>query len=653
MEREINLFMGTAGDNGQVSPGAAVPFGMVYLCPDSDPPGHAGYDYAVDKIRGISINRIDGVGCSGAGGNLSIRPALPKEDLRIVKGTETAVPGYYSAHLNNGVKVELSTTGTVGAERYTFPAGKIPTLSVDFSSTFARGKDAVQYGYEITSDRTIQGYVSSRNVCKKGWYKIHYYIHFSRPFIVRNDTGHSAIFEFEAAADPVEIRVGLAPLNASDAELQVKKASALSFEAIRTQATRLWDKQLGVLSVKGGTQDQRTLFHTLLYRSCLTPHQVTSASGAYRGTDGQTYPAEGFTYYSSWSTWDTFRTKFPLFTLLYPSRMRDFCESMLRIYRTGKEDWVSDFECTPSVRTEHMTVILLDAWMKGIRDIRLAEYYPEIKQEALARITRSASADYTLESILDLWAVSKLAGIVGEEEDAKTFAAQAESLFRNTWGEEFMDIAPNYWVVQDKGIYEGTRWQYRWALPQYLTVMEEMHGRETLLDELECFFSNHLYNQGNEPDIHVPFLFNRLGAPGKTQDIVRNLLTEEGIHRYGTHGEFPKPYYGKTFKNEPEGFIPEMDDDDGTMSAWYVWASMGLYPMVVGSDVYELSSPIFDEVVISLENGKKIIIEAKGRKSPADVIRRICWNGKEIKDYQITHNQLAEGGRLVFEYGCH
>ena len=121
-------------------------------------------------------------------------------------------------------------------------------------------------------------------------------------------------------------------------------------------------------------------------------------------------------------------------------------------------------------------------------------------------------------------------------------------------------------------------------------------------------------------------------------------------HRYGTHGEFQVPYFGKTFKNDPEGFIPEMDDDDGTMSAWYVFASMGLYPMIVGSEMYELTSPIFDEVSINFENGRKVKIVARGRRNPDDTIRKITWNGMEITDYQIAHSQLAQGGELVFEY---
>ena len=647
-EKETNLFMGTAGDHGQVSPGAAVPFGMVYLCPDSHPANHAGYDYDVPKISGISVNRIDGVGCTGSGGNVNIRPALPDEELRIVKGTETAVPGYYAADLDNGVRVELTTTGNVGAELYTFPEGKKPAFFIDFTRSFI--PKLVEYEYEVAGDHAIKGTVRGRNVGNDGWYRIYFHMDFSAPFTVKEQTPGTVTLEMDGNGGPVEIRVGLSSLNTDNAKILVDDAAGKTFEDIRSAAAGRWDEMLGAVTVRGGTADLRTIFYTSLYRSCLTPHNVTSKSGEYLGTDGKTYTADGFTYYSSWSVWDTFRTKFPLFSLLYPSLQRDFCESMMRVYRTGLFRGSSDYEATPTVRTEHMTVVILDALAKGVPDLSVGEYYEDLKREAVMRIDQKFSADYIVETTLDLWAMSEIARILGKEEDAAWFKEQAESIFKDTWIREFKDIGPNFLKVEDNGLYEGTRWQYRWAMPQFLPMMEQLHGREKLLEELTYFFDHDLYNQGNEPDIQVPFLFNRLGAPGLAQKTVRKLLTEDMTHRYGTHQEFPVPYFGKTFRNEPEGFIPEMDEDDGTMSAWFVFASMGFYPMIPGSEVYELTAPIFDEVEIRLENGRKVRILAKGRRSPDDIIRNITWNGQEISGYQITHGELIQGGDLVFRF---
>ena len=651
-EREMNLFIGTAGDHGQVSPGAAVPFGMVYLCPDSDPANHAGYDYDVPRISGISVNRIDGVGCTGTGGNVNVRPALPDEELKIVKGSETAIPGYYAADLDNGVRVELTTTGNVGAELYTFPEGKKPEFFIDFAKSFAYSvvPQPVEYGYEPVGDHAIQGTVRGRNVGDDGWYRIFFHMDFSTPFTIKEQTPETVTLEMAAVGKPVEIRIGLSSLSTDDAKILVDDAAGRTFEEIRSAAAGRWDELLGAVTVQGGTADQRTIFYTSLYRCCLTPHNVTSTKGEYLGTDGKTYTADGFTYYSSWSIWDTFRTKFPLFSLLYPSLQRDFCESMMRVYRTGLFRGSSDYEATPTVRTEHMTVVILDALVKGVPDLSVREYYEDLKREAVKRIDQKYSADYIIETTLDLWAMSSIAGILGKEEDETWFKEQAESIFRDTWTREFKDIDASFLKVEDNGLYEGTRWQYRWAMPQYLPMMEELHGRERLLEELTYFFDHDLYNQGNEPDIQVPYLFNRLGAPERAQKTVRKLLTEDMIHRYGTHQEFEVPYFGKTFKNDPEGFIPEMDEDDGTMSGWYVFSSMGLYPVIVGSEEYELVSPIFDRVDIRLENGREVRIRTKGRRSPDDIIRKITWNGREITDYRITHGELLQGGELVFRY---
>lgn len=647
-DRETNLFMGTAGDHGQVSPGAAVPFGMVYLCPDSDPANHPGYNYDVPRISGISVNRIDGTGCTGSGGNVSVRPALPDEELRIVKGTETAVPGYYAAGLDNGVRVELTTTGNVGAERFTFPEGKKPVFFLDFTRSFV--PQPVEYAYALDGDHAVKGTVRGRNVLDDGWYRIFFHMDFSTPFTVLEQTPGTLTLETAGDGGPVEIRIGLSSLGTDHAADLVDQVTASSFETLRDQAAGRWDDLLGAVTVRGGTADLRTIFYTSLYRSCLTPHNVTSPSGEYLGTDGKTYLADGFSYYSSWSTWDTFRTKFPLFSLLYPSLQRDFCESMMRVYRTGLFPGSSDHEPTPSVRTEHMAVVILDALAKGVPGLSVDTYYEDLKREAVSRIDEKPSADYIVETTLDLWALSGIAGFLGKEEDAAWFREQAESIFKDTWIREFKDIAPNYLTVEDEGLYEGTRWQYRWAMPQFLPVMEELHGREKLLEELTYFFDHDLYNQGNEPDIQVPFLFNRLGAPALAQKTVRKLLTEDMTHRYGTHQEFPVPYFGKTFRNDPEGFIPEMDEDDGTMSAWFVFSAMGLYPMIPGTDVYELTAPVFDEVDIRLENGRRVRIRTEGRRSPDDLIRRITWNGEEITDYRIRHGRLQQGGDLVFRF---
>lgn len=641
----VNLFIGTSGDNGQVAPGATIPFGMACVCPDSDPRTHAGYDYAVTKVSGISVNRLSGVGCSGGGGNLRIRPLAPSQDLHIRKSSEKAVPGYYATAFTNGIKAELTATNAMAVERYNFPRSIPTSLWIDFASTF---EDVATCHYKQVSDTCIEGYVQAKNVCGHGRYKLYFSLNTSQPFQLSENTATTACLSFGKKVRSVEVRIGLSALSAELAGWECGRWEKKTFEELRTEAAGLWEKQLAFVNLKGGKKDEKVIFYTSLYRTFLSPADVTSPDGAYMGTDGRVYVTEDFRYYSNWSLWDTFRTKFPLLVLTEPAKMRDMATSLLHLYATGKKDWSTGFESTPTVRTEHAVILLLDAYRKGITNLDFRKGYAGMKQEMERLPMRSP--DQKMESAYDLWAMAQIAEIIGAKADAELYRQRSSNLFEETWKKEFMNVTPEFGVMKNNGLYQGTRWQYRWAAPQYIDRMIEWAGKDSLLTQLTYFFDNHLYNQGNEPDIHVPYLFNRLGAPEKTQQLVRNLLTEPMAHKYGGNSEFKTPYIGKAFKNDPVGYSPEMDEDDGTMSAWYVFGAMGFYPLLVGDEYYELTSPIFDRITLNLPNGNVLTILTQGRKKKAAPIKSIRFNGTLISDYRISHTELLKGGELVFDY---
>ena len=594
----VNLFIGTSGDNGQVAPGAAAPFGMVCVCPDNDPRSHAGYDYAVTKVSGISVNRLSGVGCSGGGGNLRIRPVAPSQELHIKKSREKATPGYYSTAFTNGIKTELTATNAMAVERYKFPRSLSAALWIDFASTF---EDVATCHYKRISETCIEGYVQAKNVCGHGRYKLYFSLNTSHPFQLEEQKETTACLTFGKKVRSVEVRIGLSALSSELASWECARWEKMDFEDVKSRTADQWEKQLSAIDVKGGKKDDRVIFYTSLYRTYLSPADVSSPDGAYLGTDGKVYISEDFRYYSNWSLWDTFRTKFPLLVLTEPAKMRDMATSLIHLYATGKKDWSTGFESTPTVRTEHAVILLLDAYRKGITNLDFRKGYAGMKQEMERLPMRSP--DQKMESAYDLWAMAKIAEIIGEKADSEQYRQRSVSLFEETWKKEFMNVTPAFEVMKNNGLYQGTRWQYRWAAPQYIDKMIEWVGQDSLRLQLTYFFDHHLYNQGNEPDIHVPYLFNRLGAPEKTQQIVRSLMTEPMIHKYGGNSEFKTPYLGKAFKNAPEGYSPEMDEDDGTMSAWYVFGAMGLYPLLVGDEYYDLTSPLFDRVLLRLTNG--------------------------------------------------
>ena len=605
----VNLFIGTSGDNGQVAPGAAAPFGMVCVCPDNDPRSHAGYDYAVTKVSGISVNRLSGVGCSGGGGNLRIRPVAPSQELHIKKSREKATPGYYSTAFTNGIKTELTATNAMAVERYKFPRSLSAALRIDFASTF---EDVATCHYKRISETCIEGYVQAKNVCGHGRYKLYFSLNTSHPFQLEEQKETTACLTFGKKVRSVEVRIGLSALSSELASWECARWEKMDFEDVKSRTADQWEKQLSTIDVKGGKKDDRVIFYTSLYRTYLSPADVSSPDGAYLGTDGKVYISEDFRYYSNWSLWDTFRTKFPLLVLTEPAKMRDMATSLIHLYATGKKDWSTGFESTPTVRTEHAVILLLDAYRKGITNLDFRKGYAGMKQEMERLPMRSP--DQKMESAYDLWAMAKIAEIIGEKADSEQYRQRSVSLFEETWKKEFMNVTPAFEVMKNNGLYQGTRWQYRWAAPQYIDKMIERVGLDSLRSEINYFFDNHLFNKANEPDIHVPYLFNRLGAPEKTQQIVRSLMTEPMIHKYGGNSEFKTPYLGKAFKNAPEGYSPEMDEDDGTMSAWYVFGAMGFYPLLVGDEYYDLTSPLFDRVLLRLTNGNVLTIQTEGRK---------------------------------------
>ena len=421
----------------------------------------------------------------------------------------------------------------MAVERYKFPRSLSAALWIDFASTF---EDVATCHYKRISETCIEGYVQAKNVCGHGCYKLYFSLNTSSLSSWKNRKRTTACLTFGKKVRSVEVRIGLSALSSELASWECARWEKMDFEDVKSRTADQWEKQLSAIDVKGGKKDDRVIFYTSLYRTYLSPADVSSPDGAYLGTDGKVYISEDFRYYSNWSLWDTFRTKFPLLVLTEPAKMRDMATSLIHLYATGKKDWSTGFESTPTVRTEHAVILLLDAYRKGITNLDFRKGYAGMKQEMERLPMRSP--DQKMESAYDLWAMAKIAEIIGEKADSEQYRQRSVSLFEETWKKEFMNVTPAFEVMKNNGLYQGTRWQYRWAAPQYIDKMIEWVGQDSLRLQLTYFFDHHLYNQGNEPDIHVPYLFNRLGAPEKTQQIVRSLMTEPMIHKYGGNSEF-------------------------------------------------------------------------------------------------------------------
>ncbi len=649
---KVNLYMGTADDFGQMTPGATVPYSQIQVCPDSKPRQHPGYDYEVPTISGFSINRLSGVGGSGCGGNVSLMPDATGKDVRLLKQTETACPGYYSVQLSNGVWFTATASRRMAVERFSFPDPKKAVLLLNPASAFDKVYAA---SFEQKSPSMGQGFAECANTCRRGHYLLHYRLYTSSPFRLDTIAGGLKRLTFpELSARYVEVRIVVGTGLPDELEGMTEQTVwRTDFLTMTERARQQWERLLSTVEVEGGTADQQTIFYTSLYRTFHSPFQVTDRyMTRYLGTDGKAHERkEGTEYYSSWSLWDTYRTKFPLITLLDASRASDIMESLAQLYITGKKDWSTDYECVPTVRTEHAIATLLDAYRQGISIPSLLDAYPGMVAE-VKRLSLK-SPDQCLEASGDFWALGQLAAEQGRMADADKWTRRGEEIFDSIWPREFQHIDETYTKMRGNGLYQGTRWQYRWGAPMYLERMIKLVGKKQLGEQLCRFFSEELYNQGNEPDIHVPFLFSRLGMPQETGGIVRSLATGSITHRYGGNDAYPTPFTGCAFVNQPRGYCPEMDEDDGAMSAWYVFASIGMYPLVVGEAVYELFPPLFDRVTLHLGADRQTTVtirkEGQGARDERQV-KRVTWNGKTLPDFRIPVRELTKGGELVYHF---
>ena len=648
---KVNLYMGTADDYGQMTPGATAPYSQIQVCPDSKPRQHPGYDYEVPTISGFSINRLSGVGGSGCGGNVSLMPDATGQDVRLLKWTEQASPGYYSVQLSNGVWFTATANHRMAVERFSFPNASKAVLLLNPRSAFDKifGAD-----FQQKTPNMGQGFAECANTCGRGHYHLHYRLYTSIPFVL--DTNNDGLMRLtfpELSGKYVEVRIVVSTGLADELDKMPEQAVwRTDFQTMITRAERQWERLLSTVEVEGGTEDQQTIFYTSLYRTFHSPFAVTDrVMTQYLGTDGQTHEAKDWTYYSSWSLWDTYRTKFPLITLLDEDRSGDIMQSLAQLYMTGKKDWSTDKECLPTVRTEHAIATLLDAYRQDISIPSLRDAYPGMVAE-VKRLSLK-SPDQCLEASGDFWSLGQLAEELGLKEDAAMWTKRGQEIFDSIWPREFQNIDETYTKMRGNGLYQGTRWQYRWGAPMYLPRMIQLVGKEKLGAQLKQFFSEELYNQGNEPDIHVPFLFARLGMPQQTGGIVRSLATESITHRYGGNDAYPTPFVGCAFVNQPRGYCPEMDEDDGAMSAWYVFASIGMYPLIVGEAVYELFPPLFDKVTLHLGADHKttVTIRKTLSSSPLEGEKyKVTWNGKPLPNFQIPVKEIKKGGEMVFQY---
>lgn len=648
----VDPFMGTRGDRGQLSPAAAAPFGMVQLAPDTDPANHIGYERDAPMLKGFSQTRAQGVGCSGGGGDLltSVTYAGEAGPAPIDRGSERAGAGWY--HVRYGrtaITADLAAGQSVSISRFTLSRAGSVQVVLDPRHSYA---GHIAHAWRATDAGALRLTLANATVCNRGVYRLAVAARLmlnGRPVQASGTPDAQGLLRFTVAVragDRIELRAALSTVDADSAGTTLaRELGGMSLDRLVARTRGEWNARLSRIAF-GASAERRRLFYTALFRVLQMPARVDDSAGNFRGSDGRLRRVPpGHHRYAGWSLWDNYRTQVPLVALIAPDVAGDMADSLVLLFQSGKPQWAGPNEPFLSVRTEHAGIALLDLHRKGLGSVDPYQAEAAMAEETLQ--LPQETPDQKLELAYDQWAVAQLAGDAGHADVARDFMTRALG-YRSMWLDVFRDLGADADTVKARGLYQGTLWQYRWAPVFDLDwLRRQALGAARFKEELGRFLDGELFNMTNEPDIHAPYLFALTDDPARTDQVVARLRDAPVNHWYENQGKYPQPIRQKSFALDP-GFAEGMDDDGGAMSAWYVWASIGLYPLVPGNPFYVVTPPAAERVGIRLAGGRTLSIIRTGSGKTLTSARQ---NGKQLRERRLNHASLVRGGTLAIEMG--
>jgi len=634
----VNVFLGSSGDHGQMSPAASYPFSMLSIGPQTYPKTHTGYEYLAKKFEGFTHNRFEGVGCQGSGGNIFIRPFLGEDPMRseLIKSSEKAGPGFYSVEFENKIKVQLAVLHTAGKHAYQFPKGKkgfYLDLGYAFNGAFVEEQHQV-------NGNSVSGWIISKTTCGVGKYKIFYHLTVVGSSKWKDSGDHKLLLMLPEEASNAQIDIALSSVSAEAAKLAIHKTT---FEQVKMQSATDWNKALSKINVSGNEESAR-LFYSLLYRTMQSPYVISETNGEYRNTKGEPKKDKQVRY-NGWAIWDNYRTQLPLLSIIDQEKYAAMVTSIADLYNSGKKDYAGQTEPSNTVRSEHAIVVLLDAHRKGY-PVDFTKIADSLEKEVKALDYKSP--DKALESSYDNWALSEIYKILKSTEKAEFYRNKALE-YKSYWNKDFKDLRKNdVDRMQARGLYQGTIWQYRWFVPYDFKGLIELDGGEqSYLAHLDEFFERDLYNHANEPDLQVPLMYNVTKQGYKSQYWMHQLAADTVIQNYfNDNSRGIGSFIGKIYKNEPQAYLRTMDDDAGAMSAWYIFTASGFSPACVGWPVYYLNVPLFPSLTYQLPKGKTLKIETENFDLKNKYIKAVYLNGKPFNKNYISQEEINAGGVL-------
>ncbi len=694
-----------SGGHGHVFVGVSTPFGAVKLGPENIYKGWdwcSGYNYGDSILIGFAHLHLSGTGIGDLADILIMPYTGP---VRLDKGTEQnhhagyssiyshkdekVTPGYYSIKLEDGINVELTATERVGYHKYHFPSGKNAHIIIDLKEGINDKSTDTQI--EQTDEYTLKGYRFS-----SGWAKeqqAFFAIRFSQPIqkleLYDNDKlleGKSAkglaikgLISFEKTPGTVQFKVGISPVSADNALANIEaEIPNWDFAKIVKETEEKWNKELSKVIVTTKSLTDKRVFYTALFHSMIHPSLFDDHNGDYQGADNKIYKKSTFTNYTVFSLWDTYRAAHPLYTLLNPDRVDDFVNTMLSIYdqQGFLPIWhLNGYETGTMVGISSLQVIA-EVYLKGFRGFDAERAYNAIKTTAMSdtrglnyvRDFKPIPSDArvgspvarAMEYAISDGSIALMAKAMGKTDDYNYFEKRAENyklyydpekgFFRGkmtdgSWNPIFDPIKSTHPWSSDWA--EGNSWQYLWLVPQDVKgLISLLGGENSFISKLDTFFSLKpdtsgqtladltgligQYAHGNEPSHHVAYLYNYAGQQWKTAEKVRYIMKE-------------------FYHDNPDGVIG--NEDCGQMSAWYVFSSLGFYPVFPASGTYIIGSPIFDKATINLGNHKKFTIETINNSPENIYIQSIVLNGKNYESSFIRHQVIMNGGTMKIKMG--
>ena len=732
----INPLIGTQR-MGHTYPGATVPFGSVQLSPETDTIAYelnkkyngkvyeycAGYQYEDKTIVGFSHTHFSGTGHSDLGdfllmpttGALQLNPGTadkPGSGYRsgYSHANEVAQANYYKVKLDEyNITAELTTSQRVGFHRYTFPKTETAHIIADFMyGIYNHNNKNVWTFVRVENDTLVTGYRQTR-----GWARtrtVYFAMAFSKPIKnygaqtydkdniyngfwrrfdqTKNFPEQAAenlrmYFDFDVTAgEQVQVKFALSPVSAQGALANMQtEIPHWDFDKTKAEGQQLWEKELDKIKVETITEGDKVNFYTAMYHAFINPTVYMDADGSYKGLDQNIHKAVGFTNYTTFSLWDTYRALHPLFNVVQPKRNADMIQSMLAHYDQSVHHalpvWSHYANENWCMIGYHAVSVIADAVAKGNTgfdtkkalqaciDASNLEYYDGIKHyKQLGYVPEDksgASVSKTLEYAYDDWCIAQMAKKLGNNKVYAEYSKRAGN-YNNVWDKSsgFMraKLSDGSFIKQfdpletsQAGYIEGNAWNYSLYVPQDPEALIALNGgKEKFVQHLDSLFTMQLpdkyfehteditrdgiignYVHGNEPSHHVAYLYNWLGQSYKTQQRVRMILNA-------------------MYKPAPDGLGG--NDDTGQMSAWYIFSSLGFYPVAPGSDEYALGSPLVKEATLNLENGKVFKITAKNQSAKNVYVQKMELNGKPYVGTTLKHTDIMNGGTLVFYMGA-